>query len=97
MNAHDAYFDLMDDATAEAVVAYEDGDMDAVRAFLADATGPQRRHLNEEIAIILNKRARAAEYAPRPARSTRAARNAAAAVKAGTHALEGRILAAQGY
>ena len=96
-DAHAAYFDLMDDATAEAAVAYEDGDMDAVRAFLADATGTQRRHLNEEIAIILNKRARAAEYAPRRAPSTRAARNAAAAWKDGSHAAEGRILARQGY
>ena len=96
-DAHAAYFDLMDDATAEAAVAYDDGDTDAVAAFWATATATQRRHLAEEMERTDDKARRAAEYAPRRAPSTRAARNAAAAVKAGTHALEGRILAAQGY
>ena len=96
-DAHAAYFDLMDDATAEAAVAYDDGDSEAVAAFWAQATATQRRHLAEEMALTDNKRRRAAEYAPRRAPSTRAARNAAAAWKDGSHAAEGRILARQGY
>jgi hypothetical protein len=90
---HDAHFDLMDDATAEAAVAYDDGDLDAVRAFVATATATQRRHLTAEMADTDRKRAAAA---PRPARTgtDRAARNAAAYYKAlnGAADYEGRCL-----
>ena len=61
------------------------------------ATPTQRRHLTEEIDLTNAKRARAAAYNVAPRTSGLAARNAAAAGRDGSHALEGRILAAQGY
>lgn len=84
----------MTDATAEAVCAYEDGDTEAVAAFLAAATTAERACFTEEAGIIDAKRARAAAYRAPAAGSTIAACNAAAAEKSGAHRYEGAILRA---
>ena len=101
MNAHDAhaaYFDLMDDATAEAAVPTTVPQVLFALGMLAVGVFAGRvSRTAEEMARTDDKRRRAAEYAPRPVHTGRAARNAAAAVKSGAHAIEGRILARQGY
>ena len=95
--AHDAHFDMMDDATAQAVCDWEDGDADAVAAFDKVATATQRRHWGEEVALTITKRAAAVRYArdsaPVVTPSCLAARNAAAAIKDGTAAWGKRALA----
>jgi len=86
----------MSDATAQAACDYEDGDLDAVAAFLATASPAEKTALVEEIEIIDRKRARAAAYTVRPTGDgTLAARNAARAIRSGADAYEAAILSRQ--
>lgn len=83
------------DIVWEALCVWDDTrDADTARAALGDVSDEDRALFEECLAQDIEKLARLAKAEERE-RSTRAARNAAAAIRSGAHAAEGAILARQ--